>query len=82
MKNRLTTAWTWLDGEDIRGLIVDLDTGTLHWFDQIGCHCTDEDFLPQTTRDFRQDGCPPLIGDLPFDVAAELDEALVLIEQP
>lgn len=77
----LTTAWTWLDDEEIRGLSVDLDTGTLHWFDQIGCHCTDEDFLPQTTKSFRQYGCPPLIGDLPADVGIELGKVLELVEQ-
>ena len=77
----LTTAWTWLDNEEIRGLTLDVDTGTLRWYDQIGCHCTDEEFWPQSLAEFRQQGAPPLISELPADVAAELDEIIVLIGQ-
>ncbi len=77
----LTTAWTWLDNEEIRGLTLDVDTGTLRWYDQIGCHCTDEEFWPQSLAEFRQQGTPPLISELPADVAAELDEIIVLIGQ-
>ena len=77
----LTTSWTGLDDDEIRGLTVDIDSGSLRWYDQIGCHCTDEDFWLQTMQEFRQDGSPLLMGDLPGDVAAELEQVLSVVDQ-
>lgn len=77
----LTTSWTWLDEDEIRGLTVDVDSGVLRWYDQIGCHCTDEDFWLQTMQEFRRDGSPPLMGELPRGVVAELEQALLVIEK-
>lgn len=79
--NKLATSWIWLDDGETRGLSVDVENSLLCWYDQIGCNCADEDFLSQTAQAFRQEGCPPLIGDLPADVAAELAEVLTLIEE-
>jgi len=78
---KMTTSWTWLDNGEIRALNLDVAAGVLRWYDQIGCHCADDDYWPQTVSDFRQNGNPPLIGDLPEDVSAELGETLALIEQ-
>lgn len=75
-QQRLTTSWTWVDDDSVRGLTVDKETGALRWYDQIGCHCTDEDYWPQSAQEFRLRGRPPLMGDLPADVAAELEETL------
>ena len=70
--NKMTMAWNWLLDDEIRALVVDVDARALHWYDQIGCHCTDEDYLVQSLGDYQQDGPPPFIGPLPEDVAAEL----------
>jgi hypothetical protein len=74
--DKMTTAWNWLLADDIRALIVDVDAGMLNWFDQIGCHCTDEDFFSQSLLDFQREGPPAFIGPLPDDVAAELAQFL------
>ena len=78
---KMTTAWNWLLDEDIPALIVDVDAGMLNWFDQVGCHCTDEDFLSQSLIDFQREGPPAMIGPLPEDVAEELAQSLRLIKQ-
>lgn len=79
MTPKLTTSWMWLDDGEMRGLSVDVPAGVLHWHDQIGCNCAGEDFMTQTVQEFRQSGCPPLIGDLPIDVRPELEQVLDLI---
>jgi len=55
---------------------VDVDSGLLRWYDQMGCRCTDEDYLLQTVEEFQQGDCPPLTGVLPADAAEGLESAL------
>jgi hypothetical protein len=74
--NKMNTAWMWLDGSDVRGLSIDLETQTLRWFDVVGCYCSDEDYIDQMPDTYRQDGAPPYVGSLPADIAVEIDLAL------
>jgi hypothetical protein len=74
--NKMSTAWMWLDGSDVRGLSIELEIRTLRWFDVVGCYCSDEDYIDQTPEDYRREGAPPYVGAVPADVAAEIDETL------
>lgn len=75
-ENKMNTAWMWLDGTEVRGLSIDLETQTLRWFDVVGCFCSDEEYVDQAPESYRLDGAPPYVGAIPADVAAEIDEAL------
>jgi hypothetical protein len=78
--NKMNTAWMWLDGSDVRGLSIDLETQTLRWFDVVGWYCSDEDYIDQVPENYRQDGAPPYVGLLPAEVAAEIDIALAELQ--
>ena len=79
-ENKMNTAWMWLDGTEVRGLSIELETQTLRWFDVVGCYCSDEDYIDQTPEDYRQEGAPPYVGAVPADVTAEIDKALVELQ--
>ncbi len=70
---RVKTAWMWLDGSDVRGLSIDADSGNLHWYDVVGCHCTDEETIEQSIAAYLREGPPAVIGPLPADTAAEIE---------
>lgn len=72
-----TTTWMWRSGDDVMGLSVDVETAVMRWYDQIGCHCTDEDVEVQSIQRFRQEGVPSLYRPLPDDIRAELDALLI-----
>lgn len=71
----IRTAWMWTDDMEMRAVTVDLETHTLAWFDQIGCHCGDSTHT-QSGADFLRDGAPSFVGPLPAAVAEELEAAL------
>jgi hypothetical protein len=75
-KQRIPTAWMWLDGSDIRGLSIDVESRRLHWYDVVGCHCSDEETIEQSLESYRQEGAPPYVGPVPADIAAEIEIAL------
>ena len=76
---QLTTTWMWRSGDDVLGLSVDPETAVMRWYDQIGCHCTDEEVAYQSVERFRQEGVPSLYRPLPEDIRAELDTLLATI---
>jgi hypothetical protein len=76
MAKRINAAWMWMNGDQVCGLRLDLADGTLKWYDEAGCHCTDEDYYLQTVQEFQQAGVPVFVGPLPEDVAAEVEETL------
>jgi hypothetical protein len=78
MANKNNAAWMWLNGSQVCGLRLDLADGTLKWYDETGCHCTDEDYYLQTVQEFQQSGVPIFVGPLPEDVAAEIKETLAV----
>lgn len=75
-QDRKKTAWMWLSGDQLLGLSIDLERQRMTWVWQAGCHCADEDEIVQSIGAFRRQGTPPLIGPLPEDVAAEVEEVL------
>jgi hypothetical protein len=66
----------WLNGMQVCGLRLDMGDGTLKWYDEAGCHCTDEDYYLQTVQEFQQNGVPIFVGSLPVDVAAEIAKTI------
>ena len=76
VEEKIRTTWMWLDGYEVRGVSFDLDSGRLQWYDVVGCHCTDEEFLDQTLAAYRQEGGPAGIGLVPEDVTAEIEKAI------
>lgn len=75
MTQKIKTAWMWAEDVELRGLEFDPDKKRLAWFDQAGCHCGDATDY-QSLESYRTDGVPGWIGDLPADVASELDESI------
>jgi hypothetical protein len=75
-EQKIRTTWMWLDGYDVRGVSFDLESGRLQWYDVVGCHCTDEEFLEQSLVAYSQNGPPPGIGLVPADTAAEIDNTI------
>lgn len=70
-KKQMPSSWIWVANEKIYGLNVDIETGVLHWYDQIGCSCEDST-ADQTVTDFQQQGVLPIVPELPSDILAEL----------
>lgn len=80
-QKKLKTAWMWLDGYETRGLAIDPEAGLLEWYDVVGCHCADEEFVRQNIESYRKDGAPPYVGPLPEDTAAEIEETLAQLSK-
>lgn len=76
MQKTNNAAWMWLNGMQVCGLRLDRQDGTLKWYDETGCHCTDEEYYLQTVQEYREQGVPVFVGPLPEDVAAELEAEL------
>ena len=75
-ERKIRTTWMWLDGYDVRGVNFDLESGRFQWFDVVGCHCTDEEFLEQSLAAYRREGAPAGIGLVPADTAAEIEDTV------
>lgn len=75
-KKALPTAWMWLDGSDVRGLSIDLENRKLRWYDVVGCHCSDEEFVDQSPESYQEEGAPAYVGPVPADIAAEIEAVL------
>ena len=76
----LPTAWMWAEGTELRGLAVcgaapSTAVPALHWQQSLGCACGDETLI-QTVADFWQHGPPPVMGDVPADIATQLHALL------
>ncbi len=72
---RIKTAWMWQDvySGGVRGVTVDVDDGTLQWFDEPGCACGSSDAV-QTIADFLNNGARG--GSPPADVLDEMRDNL------
>ncbi|MCA9935965.1 MAG: hypothetical protein H6662_19890 [Ardenticatenaceae bacterium] len=64
-------SWMWATDDTIFGLRLDKESGLLHWYEGIGCHC-DEAVEIQSMVDFLRRGTPGRIAEPPADVMAEL----------
>ncbi len=80
------TAWMWdvehqVYGREIFGLNIDTKKGTLHWYQgDPGSLCGDDDgYLEQSIREFQRSGVPPSIGELPEDVAKDLNQTIQML---
>jgi hypothetical protein len=79
-QQRLTTSWMWPVSDGVNSLFIDTDTKRLHWFDQMGCICMDDDnSIEQSLTEFREKGAPGMITAVPDDVMAEIQEAITTL---
>lgn len=74
-----STSWIWVSGDGVLGLSIDPETAVLHWYEEIGCHCTDEDGFEQTVARYRQEGVPLMYRPLPDDIRAEVEQLLATL---
>jgi hypothetical protein len=76
-QQRLTTSWMWSVSDGVNSLMIDTDTKQLHWFDQMGCICMDDDnSIEQSLTEFWDKGVPGIITAVPDDVMAEIQETV------
>jgi len=79
-QQRLTTSWMWPVNDGVNALIINTDTRRLHWFDQMGCVCMDDDnSIEQSLAEFGERGVPGTITAVPDDVMAEIQETITLL---
>lgn len=72
-ESTMTTSWMWAHNNGVQGVLVNRDSGRLHWYDNPGCAC-DDNSQEQTIDDFLAHG--PLYGSPPDDVSVEMRAAL------
>lgn len=78
-KAPLSSAWIWPAAQGVNGLRIDTETGTLHWYDDIGCAC-DTSTVDQTIAAYRENGVPGFITIPPADVEAEIGQLLAALD--
>ena len=65
----------WQTDDGVNGLVIELESGILKWYDEIGCACDDEDMsIEQTMRAFQSDGIPAGIRTVPDDILLEIKQ--------
>ncbi|MFO7537259.1 MAG: hypothetical protein R6X32_04280, partial [Chloroflexota bacterium] len=70
----------WPVSDGVNSLIINTDTKRLHWYDQMGCICMDDDnSIEQSIAEFRERGAPGLITAVPNDVMAEIQETITTL---
>jgi hypothetical protein len=70
----------WPVSDGVNSLIIDTATKRLHWFNQMGCICMDDDnSIEQSLAEFREKGAPGMITAVPDDVMAEIQEAITTL---
>ena len=81
MKENSTTSWMWRSDDEVYGLFIDLESGILKWYDEIGCACEDEDMsIEQTAVSFQNSGIPAGIRFVPDDILLEIEQTLSKVE--
>lgn len=69
MNNARASAWWWQTDGGIKGLKLDEETSTLHWFDDPTSLCGDDGSqAEQSFEAFRHAGPPAFVGTFPEEI--------------
>lgn len=73
-----TTSWMWPSAHGgVNGAIIDTNTHTIQWFDEVGCACGDS-VAVQSFEQFRQAGTP--ISSPPEATLGEIRTVMAALE--